>query len=115
MVRAASTFGRSGRTTSFASCFSAIVIALYALFMVSFLVSARRNLRRLESIYFEFWMKVFTMLVLTAVLIHGWIGIWQVLTDYVKNALAYELFIQFVFSVGLIVYWLTGLLYCEGV
>ena len=28
--------------------------------------------------------KVFTMLALVSVLIHAWIGLWQVLTDYIK-------------------------------
>ena len=59
-------------------------------------------------------MKVATMLVLTAVLIHGLIGIWQVLTDYVKAA-GLRAFIQLVFSVGLIAVWLTGLFVLWGV
>ena len=67
-----------------------------------------------SGLFANIWMKVATMLVLTAVLIHGWIGIWQVLTDYVKAA-GLRAFIQLVFSVGLIAVWLTGLFVLWGV
>jgi succinate dehydrogenase / fumarate reductase membrane anchor subunit len=110
MVRVASTFGRSGTHDFILLRASAIIMALYAIFMVSFLVSA-------APLTYDVWtalfaglgMKIFTMLALTSVLIHGWIGIWQVLTDYVKNT-GLRAFIQFVVSVALIVYWLAGLL-----
>lgn len=110
MVKVATTFGGSGTRDFVLLRASAIIIALYSIFMVSFLVTA-------EPLSYAVWtnlfaglgMKIFTMLALTSVLVHGWIGIWQVLTDYVKNS-GLRAFIQFVVSVALIVYWLAGLL-----
>ena len=110
MVKVATTFGGSGTRDFVFLRASAIIMALYSIFMVSFLVTA-------EPLSYAVWtnffaglgMKIFTMLALTSVLVHGWIGIWQVLTDYVKNS-GLRAFIQFVVSVALIVYWLAGLL-----
>ena len=115
MVTAAATFGRSGSHDFILLRASAIVICLYALFMAGFFISTPDVIYEVWSgLFANIWMKVATMLVLTAVLIHGWIGIWQVLTDYVKAA-GLRAFIQLVFSVGLIAVWLTGLFVLWGV
>lgn len=115
MVKIASSFGRSGTHNFILLRVSAAIIASFILFLVSFLLAT-------PQLTYEAWtglfghtaMKVFTLLTLTAVLAHGWIGIWQVLTDYVKNALGRGV-LQFIFSVALIVYWLTGLFVLWGV
>ena len=115
MVKTASTFGRSGTHDFVLLRVSAIILATYALFMVSFFV-ATPNLTFdvWTGLFGALWMKVYTLLALTALLAHGWIGIWQVLTDYVKNALGRGL-LQLIFSVALIVYWLMGLFVLWGV
>ena len=51
--------------------------------------------------------KVFTLLALFSILIHAWIGMWQVLTDYVKP-LALRLMLQLVIVVALVVYVIYG-------
>ncbi|MGM0524626.1 MAG: succinate dehydrogenase, hydrophobic membrane anchor protein [Pseudomonadota bacterium] len=115
MVNAAGTFGRSGSHDFILLRASSIVIFLFTLFMVGFFVSTANVTYEVWSgLFSNLWMKVFTLLTLTAVLIHGWIGIWQVLTDYVK-ASGVRAFIQFLFSVGLIVVWLAGLFVLWGV
>ncbi|RUO62274.1 succinate dehydrogenase, hydrophobic membrane anchor protein [Pseudidiomarina insulisalsae] len=110
MVKVATTFGRSGTTDYVLLRASAIILALYAIFMVSFLVSAETvNYAVWTNLFAGLGMKIFTMLALTSVLIHGWIGIWQVLTDYIKRS-GLRAFIQFVVCVMLIVCWFAGLL-----
>lgn len=115
MVREAGTFGRSGPHDFILLRASAVVMLLYVLFMVGFFAStADVTYTNWTGLFSNLWMKVFTLLALTGVLVHGWIGIWQVLTDYVK-ASGVRAFIQFVFSVGLIIVWLTGLFVLWGV
>ena len=115
MVTAAATFGRSGSHDFILLRASAIVMVLYSLFMAGFFLSTPDVAYQVWSgLFANIWMKVFTMLALSSVLIHGWIGIWQVSTDYVK-ASGLRAFIQLVFSVGLIAVWLTGLFVLWGV
>jgi succinate dehydrogenase / fumarate reductase membrane anchor subunit len=38
----------------------------------------------LDGFFSSAFTKVFTLLALVSILIHAWIGMWQVLTDYVK-------------------------------
>lgn len=59
-------------------------------------------------------MKVFTLLALIALLIHAWIGIWQVLTDYVKHT-ALRGVLQFTFVVTAFAYLAAGIVIVWGV
>lgn len=51
--------------------------------------------------------KVFTLLTLFSILVHTWIGMWQVLTDYIKP-LALRLLLQLAIVIVLMVYLLYG-------
>ena len=59
-------------------------------------------------------MQVFTIITLLSLLAHVWIGIWQVLTDYVKPLMLRGL-LQFVVVVAALSYMAAGLLIVWGV
>ncbi|ATF10391.1 Succinate dehydrogenase hydrophobic membrane anchor protein [Candidatus Enterovibrio altilux] len=87
---------------------TAIIMTLYTLYMVGcFAFGPELS----GQIWFEFWgqtwNKAFTMLALICVLIHAWIGMWQVLTDYIKPTLL-RVLMQFGIVVLLFIYLLTG-------
>ncbi|TLU61343.1 succinate dehydrogenase, hydrophobic membrane anchor protein [Thalassotalea litorea] len=104
MVNNVATLGRSGVHDFILIRASAIILALYSIFMLGFFIVS-------DDVTYESWtalfaclpMKIFTILAVLAVLIHAWIGIWQVLTDYVKNT-ALRGFLQFIFTITLFVY-----------
>ncbi|MGB1291664.1 MAG: succinate dehydrogenase, hydrophobic membrane anchor protein [Pseudoalteromonas sp.] len=115
MVNNAATVGRSGIHDFILLRASAIILALYTLFLVGFFVST-------PEVTFEIWQaffsnvctKIFTILAIFALLIHAWIGVWQVLSDYIKPALLRG-GLQFIFSVLLLAYLAAGLLTVWGV
>ncbi|AIR68760.1 succinate dehydrogenase membrane anchor subunit [Dickeya fangzhongdai] len=108
MVSNASALGRNGVHDWLLLRASAIVIVLYVLYIVGFVASA-------GNITYEIWRgffathltKVFTLLTLFAILVHAWIGMWQVLTDYIKP-LAVRLTLQLAIVVALLVYVIYG-------
>ncbi|BDY05800.1 succinate dehydrogenase, hydrophobic membrane anchor protein [Ferrimonas sp. YFM] len=115
MVKNAATFGRSGVQDFVLIRASALVMLAYVLFLVGYLVTS-------PSLTFDTWqglfasvgMKVFTLLALFSVLIHGWIGMWQVATDYIKPA-KLRAFILFAINVVLLAYLATGVVILWGV
>jgi succinate dehydrogenase / fumarate reductase membrane anchor subunit len=115
VVNNAATVGRSGIHDFILIRASAIILALYTLYLVGFFVTT-------ADVTFEVWhtlfggvcTKIFTILALIALLIHAWIGVWQVLSDYIKPALLRG-GLQFFFSVLLLVYFAAGLLTVWGV
>ncbi|WP_371193325.1 succinate dehydrogenase, hydrophobic membrane anchor protein [Glaciecola sp. SC05] len=94
---------------------SAAVISAFSIFMVYFFIAT-------PVITFEIWqglfasiyMKAFTLVTLIAILMHVRIGLWQVLTDYVKPH-RLRIVLQFVLNLLAIAYVAIGLFVLWGV
>ncbi len=93
---------------------TAAIIAAFTLFMTWFFIST-------DTITYESWrglfsgiaMKVFTLATLVAIMIHVRIGLWQVLTDYVKSS-GLRGVLQFVLNITAFVYVAVGLFVLWG-
>ncbi|WP_445494309.1 succinate dehydrogenase membrane anchor subunit [Photorhabdus sp. SF281] len=115
MVSNASALGRTGIHDWLLLRASAIIIVLYVLYMLGFVAIT-------SDITYEVWRgffassitKVFTVLALFSILVHAWIGMWQVLTDYVKP-LALRLVLQLAIIVALMAYLIYGTIVVWGV
>lgn len=92
---------------------TAIVLALYSLFILGFfLFTPEITFEIWQGLFANIFVKVFTLLALISIAIHTRIGLWQVLTDYVKSArlrailqfFLYTLAFAYV-AVGLFVLW----------
>lgn len=109
MVSNASALGRNGVHEWLLVRASAIVICLYIIYLLGFILIADTLLT------YDVWRgffatpmtKVFTLLTLFSILVHTWIGMWQVLTDYIKP-LALRLLLQLTIVIVLMVYLLYG-------
>lgn len=114
MVSNASALGRNGVHDWLLLRASAIVITLYIIYILGFVVIV-------PDITYEIWRgffashitKVFTLLTLLSILAHAWIGLWQVLTDYIKP-LAVRLVLQLAVVITLLVYLLYGTIVVWG-
>lgn len=116
MVRAVTSFGRSGLSDFLLQRVSGVVIAAYFFFVVGWLLTHRGvdystwlSLHQLTS------MRIFNTAALLSVVAHAWIGIWVVLTDYVTvrllgdKATALRLSFEIIAIGVLIAYTLWGL------
>ncbi|PUV60413.1 succinate dehydrogenase membrane anchor subunit, partial [Cronobacter sakazakii] len=94
---------------------TAIVLTLYIIYMVGFFAtSGELTFEAWTGFFSSAFTKVFALLALFSILIHAWIGVWQVLTDYVKP-LAVRLILQLVIVVALVVYVIYGFVVVWGV
>jgi len=115
MVSNASALGRNGVHDYILVRASAIVLTLYIIYMVGFFAFTGELTYEIWRDFFaSSFTKVFTLLALFSILIHAWIGMWQVLTDYVKP-LALRLTLQFAIVAALLVYVLYGFVVVWGV
>lgn len=113
MVSNASALGRTGIQDWLLIRGSAIVIALYVLYLVGFVAINDITYEVWRSFFASSVTKVFTILTLFSILVHAWIGMWQVLTDYVKP-LAIRLVLQLAIVVGLLAYLIYGTIVVWG-
>ena len=115
MVNNAATVGRSGIHDFILLRATAVILAVYTLYLLGFFVTT-------PEVTFDVWQgffsdlctKVATVLALFALLVHAWIGVWQVLSDYVKPAFLRGV-LQFFFAVLLLAYLVMGILTVWGV
>ncbi|WP_039054828.1 succinate dehydrogenase membrane anchor subunit [Enterobacter sp. Bisph1] len=115
MVSNASALGRNGVHDFILVRATAIVLTLYIIYMVGFF-ALHGDLTWVvwTGFFSSAFTKVFTLLALFSLLIHAWIGMWQVLTDYVKPV-AVRLILQLAIVVALAVYVIYGFVVVWGV
>ena len=115
MVSNVATVGRSGVHDFILVRASAIILALYTLFLAGFFITT-------TNVTFDVWhdffacmgVKIFTLLALLSLVVHAWIGVWQVLSDYIKPVFMRGS-LQFIFSVILLAYLAAGFITVWGV
>ncbi|MBJ3814495.1 succinate dehydrogenase membrane anchor subunit [Shimwellia pseudoproteus] len=115
MVSNASALGRNGVHDYLLVRASAIILALYIVYLIGFFATSGELTWEIWTGFFSSsFTKVFTLLALFSVLIHAWIGMWQVLTDYIKP-LAIRLVLQLAIVAALLVYVIYGFVVVWGV
>lgn len=115
MLTHATTLGRNGVQDFILVRASAIVLTCYTLFIVGFFLTT-------PDITFALWQsfwgaittKIFTFIALVSFMMHAWIGLWQVLTDYVKPAGIRGL-LQFSLNLTILAYIAVGFYVLWGV
>ena len=65
---------------------SAVLIAAYAIFLMAYIAChSPIDYATWRALFNCAWMKICTIVVLLAIIWHAWIGLWTVMTDYVKK------------------------------
>lgn len=94
---------------------SAIVLAIYTIGIVLFLCCHREmNYDIWRELFAHSYMKIATMMTLVALLYHAWIGMWTIVTDYIKSVVL-SLIINTIILTALIALFFAGLLIFWGV
>ncbi len=84
MVTNITSFGRSGLSDWLMQRVSAVVLALYTVFVVAYLL-LNPNLDYYTWSGLLTWMRIFSLLAFVSIAAHAWIGLWTVTTDYLKS------------------------------
>lgn len=87
MVTNITNLGRSGVSDWLIQRVSAVVMALYTLFIVGFLLfSSNLDYATWSGLFSQTWMRIFSLLAFISIAAHAWVGLWTVTTDYIKPA-----------------------------
>lgn len=85
MVKNVTSLGRSGLQDWLIQRVSAIVIALYSFFLIGYaFFHYPLNFTQWSYLFSCVPMKIITFLFMLSVVMHAWIGLWTVFTDYIK-------------------------------
>ncbi|MDA8561671.1 succinate dehydrogenase, hydrophobic membrane anchor protein [Gammaproteobacteria bacterium] len=85
MVKAIYAANHKGLTDWLVQHISAFIMAVYTISLVCFLMcQSIMDYVAWSALFNQAWMKVSTVVVFLLLLFHAWVGIWTVITDYIK-------------------------------
>jgi len=86
MVTNVTNFSRSGLYDWMAQRVSAVVLAAYFLFLLGFVVlHPGLTYEDWNGLFSQNWMRIFSLLALLSILVHAWVGMWTITTDYLTQ------------------------------
>lgn len=109
MLTVVTSLGRNGLQDWLLQRISAIILALYVMFIFSvWMLQPTTNIIMWQHLFTSITVKYFTLLALLALIIHAWIGIWTVTTDYLKPTWL-RLNVQILVYIALLFYFVMGI------
>ena len=109
MVKSILAFGQNGVSDWLWQRISAVILGLYFSFIFIYIVlHPHVDFAMWQALFHHTAMRIFTLLALLSLLIHSWVGIWTVITDYI-NCFCLRLCLQIAVVLALIVYLFWGI------
>lgn len=116
MVTSVTSLGRNGLYDWLIQRFTAVILGVYTLVMIGFFLAyPDLDYRTWSAFMGSLPMAIANTLVLVSILLHAWIGLWTVMTDYLTSlqlggaATAVRLIAQAVVALALLAFLLWGL------
>jgi succinate dehydrogenase / fumarate reductase membrane anchor subunit len=89
--------------------FSAIVLGVYFLVLLQFFFTHPHLQFLTLRLYFSTpWVQIFTLIALVSLFLHAWVGMWTVITDYIKPAMI-RFVAQALVILTLVIYFFWGI------
>ncbi|AWF83495.1 succinate dehydrogenase, hydrophobic membrane anchor protein [Microbulbifer sp. A4B17] len=122
MVKTVTSFGRSGTFDWLYQRVTAVILLAYTLFIVGFIFFSKDfGYQAWSELFAQRWMRVFSLVALLSTIIHAWIGLWSVVTDYITNrmmggkATVLRLFVEVILAAVAVLYTVWGIEILWGV
>ncbi len=108
MVRTATSLGRSGLQDWIIQRVTAVILAVYMAFLLGyFIINSNFNYETWRILFSFTLMRYASVLALFSLILHAWIGIWTVTTDYIKP-IVLRLLVQMFVVIALLFYLVWG-------
>lgn len=109
MLSIATSLGRSGFQDWLIQRISAVILAVYTLFLLTFcFMQPELNIMVWQKLFNCSSMKYASFVALLSLVMHAWIGIWTVSTDYLKTPW-FRLCVQILVYIMLLFYLIWGI------
>jgi succinate dehydrogenase / fumarate reductase, membrane anchor subunit len=114
MVKSVTSLTRSGLRDWLLQRVSAVLIGCYVLFLVAYLLfSPHLSYECWSGLFHNNLMRLATLLVLIAILLHTYIGMWTIFTDYLKSTVV-RLLAQIIVFIALFAFVIWGVMILWG-
>ncbi len=108
MVKNITSLTRDGLRDWLLQRISAIIVGVYVIFVIGFVfLHPQLDYKTWQQLFNHILMRISTLMVLLAITIHAYIGMWTISTDYIKNT-AVRLLFQVFLYLSLVAFLLWG-------
>jgi succinate dehydrogenase / fumarate reductase membrane anchor subunit len=115
MVKSVLGVNHQGLTEWLFQRITALVMAIYTIGLLSFMIGhSPLEYSQWHDLFANTWIKIATLILVLSLLYHAWIGMWTILTDYVK-LFVLNLILQIIILLSLIACFFYSLLIVWGV
>lgn len=109
MVKIATSLCRSGLQDWLIQRITAVILSIYTVFLLGYLVYYPSfQFESWRYLFTSFWIQYATFLALLSLVMHAWVGVWTVITDYVKPVVV-RLVVQLAVIFSLLLYLIWGI------
>lgn len=109
MVNIVTSFGKSGLQEWLMQRITAVILMVYCIFIFLFFFTNKNINYEILNVFFDnIIIKLFTFIAILSLSIHSWIGLWTIVTDYIKYFYL-RLPIQIIINLLLISYVFVGI------
>ncbi|QQG46709.1 MAG: succinate dehydrogenase, hydrophobic membrane anchor protein [Candidatus Azosocius agrarius] len=109
MVAIATGLGKNGLQEWVIQRVTAVILSFYCVFIfIFFLFNKDINYENFSMFFDNIFVKIFTLISILSLSAHTWIGLWTIITDYIKNFYL-RIFIQIVVNLLLMSYVFVGI------
>lgn len=122
MVTNVTNFSRSGLFDWMAQRVSAVVLASYVLIIIGFLIlHPDLTYEQWRGLFSMNWMRIYGLLALLSLVVHCWVGMWTVTTDYLtpmtlgKWSTGVRFLVQAACGMGMFVFFVWGIQILWGI
>ncbi len=110
MVSSVTNFGRSGLYDWVVQRLSAVILAVYTLFLLGFVIATPdMTFAQWHGLFDQTWMKVFSVAAIISICAHAWVGMWTIATDYITGSTGLRFIFQLVCVAFLFTYLVWGI------
>lgn len=115
MVNNVSSLTRNGLLDWIIQRVSAVFIAIYIFYLLIYCwTTPGMDFYTWQALFQNTWMRTFTLIFLLMLILHAWIGVWTIITDYLKNT-TIRLLSQWVVIFALLGFFIWGVEILWGV
>jgi len=109
MMKSATGLTGSGSRDWVVQRISAVILAVYSVVMLAWFLTHQPTFELWRGFMLSLPMRLFNLLAILALVGHAWVGMWTVLTDYVKSS-GLRFVLQAAMIIAIIVYLFWGVM-----
>ncbi len=84
-MKSATSFAKPGLQDWLLQRMSAVILAIYLFFLVGYLLKNHPlHYQEWRVLYKQEWVRILSLGALLSLILHAWIGLWTISTDYIK-------------------------------